>query len=117
MSAEKVKKSKKNSDKKKLGLITKLRQFFLNDKLRRTVGLFLLLFSFYILVAFTSFLFTWKIDQDLLFGSWKELLFNPELEVANWLGKFGAMTSHLFINDWFGVSSFLFIGIFSLRHK
>ena len=114
MSAEKVKKSKKNSDKKKLGLITKLRQFFLNDKLRRIVGLFLLLFSFYILVAFTSFLFTWKIDQDLLFGSWKELLFNPELEVANWLGKFGAMTSHLFINDWFGVSSFLFIGIFGL---
>jgi len=114
MSIEKDKKITKKSRKKKIGLISKVKQFFLDDKLRRIVGLLLLLFSFYLLVAFTSFLFTWKVDQDLLFGSWNELLFNPEIEVANWLGKFGALTSHLFINDWFGISSFLFIGIFGL---
>ena len=95
-------------------MIPRIKGFFLNDKLRRIVGLLLFLLSFYLLVAFTSFLFTWKIDQDLLYGSWKELLFNPELEVVNWLGKFGALTSHLFMNNWFGISSFLFVGIFGL---
>jgi S-DNA-T family DNA segregation ATPase FtsK/SpoIIIE len=32
--------------------------------------------------------------------------------VQNWLGKFGALLSHQFIYEWFGVASFLFIGIF-----
>jgi S-DNA-T family DNA segregation ATPase FtsK/SpoIIIE len=32
--------------------------------------------------------------------------------VQNWLGKFGALLSHQFIYEWFGIASFLFIGIF-----
>ncbi|UTW60841.1 DNA translocase FtsK [bacterium SCSIO 12741] len=113
------KKKKASSDKgakkkislKKLNPLTPLLKPLQNEKFQRISGLMLLLLSFYLLVAFTSYLFTWKQDQNLLYGSWTELLFNPELEIANWLGKFGAITSHLFINNWFGISSFLLVGI------
>jgi S-DNA-T family DNA segregation ATPase FtsK/SpoIIIE len=32
--------------------------------------------------------------------------------VQNWLGKFGALLSHQFIYEWFGIASFIFIGVF-----
>ncbi|MGB0404330.1 MAG: DNA translocase FtsK 4TM domain-containing protein [Salibacteraceae bacterium] len=114
MSDKKEVKTKKSASKKRVSPLKKFRQFVISDKVRRITGLLTLLFSFYLLVAFTSFLFTWKLDQDLLFGSWGELFSNPEIEVANWLGKLGALTSHIFINNWFGISSFAFIIILAL---
>ena len=114
MSDKKEEKTKKSATKKRGVPLKNLREFVISDKVRRIVGLLTLLFSFYLLVAFTSFLFTWKLDQDLLFGSWGELFSNPDIEVANWLGKLGALTSHIFINNWFGISSFAFIVILVL---
>lgn len=88
--------------------------FFKNQKLHKITGLFFLFFSAYLLVAFTSFLFTWQNDQDKLYTPAWDLFFNTEITVDNWLGKIGAIVSHLFIHSWFGISSFIFILIFFL---
>ena len=90
----------------------------------KILGLFFLVLSLYFLVAFTSYLFTWQEDQSYVMdsnGGWGNL-FKTQEELAlkgldgpvveNWLGKFGALLSHQFIYEWFGIASFLFIGIF-----
>lgn len=72
-------------------------------------GLIALLLSSYLAIAFVSYLFTWYRDQNqVLFFSWS-LLFEPEVEVDNWLGKLGAITSNFFIYWGFGVASFILV--------
>jgi S-DNA-T family DNA segregation ATPase FtsK/SpoIIIE len=39
-------------------------------------------------------------------------LFSSETKVRNWLGKAGALVSHLFMFKWFGMSSFLLVPVF-----
>ncbi len=93
-------------------------------RLIKIIGLFFLIVSLYFLVAFTSYLFTWQDDQSYVLasnGGWSNLLKTHEelLEagskqaiVQNWLGKLGALLAHQFIYEWFGIASFIFIGIF-----
>jgi S-DNA-T family DNA segregation ATPase FtsK/SpoIIIE len=78
--------------------------FTRNERFQKIFGLTLLLFSVYLCIAFTSFAFTWQIDQDKVLGD----LFSSETRVQNWLGKFGALISHIFIHKWFGVASYIF---------
>lgn len=81
---------------------------FYNEKLAQGVGLTLLVFSVFLLLAFTSSLFTWKIDQNLINNYWD----NPEIQAENWMGKLGAYFAHQFIFNGFGVASFLFSLLF-----
>src|SRR5690606_11424381 len=73
--------------------------------------------------AFISYLFTWKEDQSYVSaanGGW-HTLFQTREELAlagvdspvvqNWMGKVGALLAHQFIYKWFGIASFLFVGI------
>lgn len=86
--------------------IEKISSFFAftqNERFQKIFGLTLLLFSVYLVIAFTSYCFTWEADQTKVMGD----LFLPETKVDNWLGKFGALLSHIFLYKWFGVSSFL----------
>ncbi|MDQ3048619.1 MAG: DNA translocase FtsK [Bacteroidota bacterium] len=78
--------------------------FLRNERFQKIFGLTLLLFSVYLCIAFTSYAFTWETDQDKVLGD----LFAPEVKVNNWLGKLGALLSHVFIHKWFGVSSYIF---------
>lgn len=106
---EKKEKKKKKESRLKL-LFQGVAAFFKNEKLHKITGLVCFLFSGYLFIALTSFLFTWKTDQDkILHISWSEFLFNPDLKVENWLGKLGALTAHIFIHEWFGIASFIFI--------
>jgi DNA segregation ATPase FtsK/SpoIIIE, S-DNA-T family len=76
-------------------------------------GMFFLL-AIYFFIAFTSFVFTWRSDQDkIMAGRW-EFFTNADIQVENWLGKLGAIISHQFIHNWFGFSSFLFVFLFFL---
>jgi S-DNA-T family DNA segregation ATPase FtsK/SpoIIIE len=87
----------------------------------KIVGLFFIILSLYFLIAFTSYLFTWQDDQSYVVdanGGWSNLFkTTEELKdtgvltpvVQNWLGKFGALLSHQFIYEWFGIASFLFV--------
>lgn len=85
-----------------------LTDFFKDEKTQFIIGLSFLLLSFYFLFAFTSFIFTWKADYSEVNKGMMEFL-SADVKVANWLGKFGALISHLFINNWFGLASFVFI--------
>ncbi|MEY3236587.1 MAG: hypothetical protein RI883_688 [Bacteroidota bacterium] len=83
---------------------------FDKKKVKSTVGVLLILFSFYLFLSCLSYIFTWTQDQDRVLGKGLfEFLFEQDdVPVENWLGKFGAWTSHLMIFRWFGVSSFGF---------
>lgn len=78
--------------------------FIQNERFQKVFGLTLLLFGVYLVIAFTSFAFTWEVDQDKVLGD----LFSSDVKVENWLGKFGAYISYVFIYKWFGVSSYIF---------
>lgn len=87
----------------------KLKLFFADERLHRVTGLFLILMSVFMLIAFVSFFFTWTNDHDKVSGSWIELFTRPDLKVDNWLGKFGAVMSYQLIERWFGVAAFVFL--------
>jgi len=112
------KKSKKSSAKKKgkgkSVSFDKWSQRFDSPKNRQVFGLALILFSIYLLIAFVSYLFTWKIDQSKVELPLVDFLFDADVQVENWLGKLGAITSHLFIYEWFGIASFVFVFLFFL---
>jgi len=82
----------------------------LNDeRTHKIFGLFLILVSIFLLIAFISYFTTWKNDQSLVGGSWFDLLRFSDKKVDNWLGKIGAIASHQFIHIWFGLASFVFV--------
>ena len=97
---------------------------FNNQRAVKIAGLFLLLLALYFLVAFTSYLFSWQEDQSYVIdanGGWSnlfktlaELKENSAIspDIQNWAGKLGALLAHQFIYEWFGVASFIFVGIF-----
>ena len=73
------------------------------------LGSSLTLLSIYLFLACLSYLFTWTADQDrILQRSFVDYIFDgTEEPVQNWLGKFGAWTSHFLIYRLFGVTSFV----------
>tara|TARA_B100000508_G_C11465884_1_gene282588 strand:- start:70959 stop:73439 length:2481 start_codon:yes stop_codon:yes gene_type:complete len=112
---EKNKKKKKTSKKKTGGF--SLQQLYGKVDKRKTksiTGTICLLLSVYLFIAFVSYLFTWKQDQDLIMdsGFFSFIFGDTSTEVGNWLGKFGAWISHLFIYSWFGIASFAFSFLF-----
>ncbi|HMN06875.1 MAG TPA: DNA translocase FtsK 4TM domain-containing protein [Flavobacteriales bacterium] len=90
------------------GRLTRFRAFLGDERVHKLTGLFLVLGSLFAVTAFTSYLFTWRMDQDLMSRSWGEI-FSPDVRVENWMGKFGALLSHRFIFIWFGVAAFSFV--------
>ena len=79
--------------------------FFRDERLKITIGLILTGFSILLLLAFVSYLFTWKIDQSF---EWRKVFSNPDFRVDNWSGKVGAWFANVFLNKWFGIASFSF---------
>lgn len=75
--------------------------FKLNRKQKVVLGSFLMLFALALLVAFTSFLFTWKIDQSTLAE-----FANRDIVAKNWLSKFGAQVSNFFVFKGFGIGAY-----------
>ncbi|MBL4754050.1 MAG: DNA translocase FtsK [Flavobacteriales bacterium] len=80
------------------------------ERFKKTIGLFFLFLAApYLLIAFTSYLFTWSSDMSLVKDQNFGLIFNSDVQVENWLGRLGAVVSHLFIYSWFGITSYLFV--------
>ena len=80
-------------------------RFFRDERFKISFGSFLLLLSLYITVAFISYFFSWKTDQDFV---WEKVFSGPEVTVENNAGKLGAWISYIFFDKWFGISSFAF---------
>ena len=66
-------------------------------------GSLLMLVSIALCMAFISFFYTWKIDHSQI-----SEFANRSAETQNWLSKFGASVSNLFIYKGFGIASFIF---------
>jgi len=80
--------------------------FFSDPRFKLTFGFFLLISSLYLFTAFVSYLFAGKADQSVVEALGDTGLLDSGSEVANWLGLYGAITSHYFIFKWFGISAF-----------
>ncbi|MEO1712562.1 MAG: DNA translocase FtsK [Bacteroidota bacterium] len=80
-----------------------------DERVTKLMGLFCLFIAFYLLIAFLSYLFTWQIDQDkVLRFSWFQLM-RGDLEMANWMGRLGAVVSNFFFYWLFGLPSMIFV--------
>ncbi|HKK77441.1 MAG TPA: DNA translocase FtsK 4TM domain-containing protein [Saprospiraceae bacterium] len=99
--------------KKKKGGQLSLRLGIKDERVPKLAGVLLLFLSLYFFIAFTSYLFTWKVDQNLVLKFSWELLIQSQFEMANWLGRLGAIVSNMFFYWGFGIASYLFIYIFA----
>jgi len=99
-----TKKTKKSSKKKK-GFNMKLN----DERIPKILSILSLLFALYLAIAFISYFFTWKTDQDKVLQFSTALLVENEISVQNWLGKLGAIISNAFFYWGFGLPSFGFI--------
>ncbi|MCB0663144.1 MAG: DNA translocase FtsK 4TM domain-containing protein [Saprospiraceae bacterium] len=85
-----------------------------DERIPKLLGALSLFFALYLFIAFTSYLFTWQIDQDrVLRFSWS-LLAQGDIEMANWLGRLGAIVSNMFFYWGFGLPSYLFVAALAL---
>ena len=90
----------------------RLRELVKDERTKKIAGSVSLLASLFLFIAFTSYLFTWREDQDKVFRGASILLPSKDVQTSNLLGNFGAYISHMFFYNGFGVASFLFCTLF-----
>ncbi|KAA6338461.1 DNA translocase SpoIIIE [termite gut metagenome] len=103
---------KKNTGKepaKRQSFFSDIAAFATNETVHFIIGLLLVIFSVYLLLAFISFFFTGSADQSILDGDNPEILSSINNGVRNYAGSRGAQLASYLINGCFGVSSFLFV--------
>ena len=90
----KKKKTKKN-------ILKRLLQKFKieDDRTKNIIGFLFLFFSIYMFVVFISYIINCNIDQDKIGKLTKD--------ISNFGGVFGNTLSHLFLRNYFGISSFI----------
>ncbi|MFT3705796.1 MAG: DNA translocase FtsK [Agriterribacter sp.] len=115
--ANKLKNNKsKNPDPEKLAADkeekVKVKELVKDERTHKIIGSVLLLASFFLFIAFTSYLFTWRQDQDKVFQGFSSFLFGDNIKAANLLGRIGAYVAHIFFYKGFGLSSYLICTFF-----
>lgn len=85
--------------------------FFKNETIHFVIGLALVIFSVYLLLAFSSFFFTGADDQSIIDKADPQELASVNNGVRNYAGSRGAQLASYLIDTCFGLSSF-FILIF-----
>jgi DNA segregation ATPase FtsK/SpoIIIE, S-DNA-T family len=88
------------------------REIVKDERTHKITGAVFLLVAAFLFVAFTSYLFTWKEDQDKVFRGASILMPSSNVKVTNLLGNLGALISHEFFYKGFGVASYLFSSFF-----
>ena len=83
-----------------------LGRYLMNPKVRVSLFAISFLLACFTFVAFTSYLFTWKNDQDKVFRFIFSDFINPDDGIKNSLGALGAYISHYFFFNAIGISSF-----------
>lgn len=83
-----------------------------DERTWKIIGTVSLLLSVFLFIAFISYFFTWKEDQDKVLQNSAAFLVDDEIKVSNLLGRLGAWTAHFFIYRGFGVASLLFCTFF-----
>ncbi len=91
-----------------------LKKLASDERTWKIVGTVSLLISIFLFIAFISYFFTWKEDQDQVLNNESDFLWDNEnnKRISNLLGRLGAYLSHFFIYRGFGVASLLFCTFF-----
>ncbi|MEO5999877.1 MAG: DNA translocase FtsK [Chitinophagaceae bacterium] len=91
----------------------KVKELVKDERTYKILGTIFILIAVFLFIAFTSYLFTWKQDQDKAKAPNAAILFDTHYsKVENLLGNLGAYVSHQFFFNGFGVASFLFCTFF-----
>ena len=96
----------------------KLTNFTKSETTQFVIGLVCVIFSVYLLLAFTSFFFTGDADQSILSHQQPGELMQTANNVKNYAGARGAQVSEYFINECFGIASYfivLFLAVLGMR--
>lgn len=100
---EKEKKGK--SSKSKFSL-----QFLKDPRFKLAIGFFLMFVGISLFLALFSYLFSWQADESVVQSTLSpddpSDVIDSGREAQNWLGLYGAISSHFFIKRWFGISAF-----------
>ena len=89
-----------------------LKKLARDERTWKIAGTVLILVSVFLFIAFISYFFTWKEDQDKVFRGASSFLFDDDIKVANLLGRLGAFAAHFFMYKGFGVASLLICTFF-----
>ncbi|HXB29977.1 MAG TPA: DNA translocase FtsK, partial [Puia sp.] len=87
-------------------------QVIRDERTHKITGAAFLLISIFLFISFTSYLFTWREDQDKVFRGISILAPSRDIKVANLLGNLGAYISHLFFYKGFGLASYFICSFF-----
>ncbi len=87
-----------------------LKELARDERTWKIVGFVFLFFSFFLLISFISYFFTWENDQSEIKKGLS--LFDNNSNVHNLLGVLGAFISHFFIYKGFGIASLLICTFF-----
>ncbi len=109
VSKETPKEKKSKKDGSSAEEVSPRKAFYTDRRFHLASGLFLMLLSLLLFIAFFSYLFTGKHDQSVVESLFDAPMHESGKEVQNWLGMVGAYLANVFIFDWFGLASFLFI--------
>lgn len=113
--AEKPKRKAGHQPVQSPGAVKRVKKFLTDQRTHKIFGAVLLVAAVYLTLACASYLFTWKIDHDKVNGhSVLGFLFSSNAEVDNWLGRLGAILSHVLVFNWFGLSSFALVAMLFL---
>ncbi|MEI8142740.1 MAG: DNA translocase FtsK 4TM domain-containing protein [Chitinophagia bacterium] len=83
-----------------------------DERTMKILGAVALLISLFLFVAFTSYLFTWQEDQDMV-QLWRTQLFSiQDVKANNLLGYIGAFVAYQIIFNGFGLAAYLFCTFF-----
>ena len=83
-----------------------------DERTIKILGAVSLLVSLFLFVAFTSYLFTWQEDQDMV-QLWRTQLFSiQDVKANNLLGYLGAFVAYQMMFNGFGLATYLFCTFF-----
>lgn len=91
----------------------KMKELVRDERTHKIAGSLLILLAAFLFIAFTSYIFTWKQDQDKVFRQGAAVLLpSANVKTSNLLGNIGAYVSHQFFYNGFGLASFAFCTFF-----
>ncbi len=83
-----------------------------DERTSKILGALSLLFTLFLFVAFTSYIFTWQDDQDMV-QLWRTNLFSiNDVKANNLLGYLGAFVAYQIMFNGFGVAAYLLCSFF-----
>src|SRR5271155_2336818 len=69
------------------------KQIAKDERTHKITGALFLLLAIFLFLAFTSYLYTWKEDQNIVSRGWHILMPSTAVKASNLLGNLGAMVS------------------------